>query len=230
MLLFGFLLLAVSGVAFYFMRKARSELHAMIGADTLPVSQLEMLRGASDEVGAQGGFRKGCEVVGQALPRPEGKLTAELSNADCVWFTYQVKRRYRHVHRDQHGHRRTTTRTEIVARNTSTAGYSVRDPQGMLIGVDPNGASTDRPEQVMSKFVPQRRHGPNLFGLQLPTAFDGNRTLGYEYHEWIIRPGQPLYVLGEVHDRFGPLVMGQPVQDGHFIISTRSEQQLRADR
>ncbi|MGW1676909.1 GIDE domain-containing protein [Saccharopolyspora sp. NPDC002376] len=36
-----------------------------------------------------------------------------------------------------------------------------------------------------------------------------------------------MYVLGEVHDRIGPLMIGKPEQDSHFVISTRIEDQLR---
>ncbi|MGW3473379.1 helicase, partial [Saccharopolyspora sp. NPDC000995] len=62
----GVVLLLAAAVGFYFMRRARDELHAMIGAETLPVNELELLRKASDDVGARGGFRKECEVVGAA--------------------------------------------------------------------------------------------------------------------------------------------------------------------
>ncbi|MGI8308492.1 hypothetical protein [Saccharopolyspora hattusasensis] len=75
----GVVLLVAAAIGFYFMRRARDELHAMIGAETLPVNELELLRKASDEVGARGGFRKECEVVGAAHPRPEGMLISELS-------------------------------------------------------------------------------------------------------------------------------------------------------
>ncbi len=228
--IWGVLLLVAAGGGFYFMRQARSQLHAMIGAETLPVPQLETLRKASDEVGGHGGFRKGCEVVGSAHPRPKGLLTSELSKTECVWYRYVIKRKFKETRYDGQGRRRTRRRTETVAEHVSAAGYAVQDGQGALIGVDPNGAETDQPEQVVKRFEPYEKQGPNVFGVQLPDLFDTNNTIGHQYEEWIIRPGQQLYVLGEVHDKIGPLVVGKPESDGYFIISTRSEQELRAVR
>ncbi|WP_344683950.1 E3 ubiquitin ligase family protein [Saccharopolyspora taberi] len=229
MIVIGVLLLVGAGVGFYLMRNARSELHAMIGAETLPVPQLEMLRKASDDIGARGSFRKQCEVVGAAHPRPEGVLVSELSKTECVWYRYEVKRHYEKV-RHQDGHRRKTKHQEVVAKHTSWEGYALRDDHGVLIGVDPNGTAPDRPEQVVSRFEPHRPQGLNLFGIQLPNIFDSSTTIGYEYTEWVLRPGHRLYILGEVHDKIGPLVIGKPERDGHFIISTRTEDELRKHR
>lgn len=229
MVIFGVLLLIAAVVGFFLMRNARGELHAMIGAETLPVHELETLRTASDEVAGRGRFRKQCEVVGQAHPRPEGPLVSELSKTECVWFRYEVHRRYERVHyRD--GRRNVRKGSEKVAGNTSWEGYALRDSHGALIGVDPTGAEPDQPEQVVSRFEPYRRQGPTVFGFTLPDMFDSSGTVGFEYKEWVIRPGRQLYVLGEVHDRIGPLVIGKPEQGGHFIISTRTEEQLRAHR
>ncbi|MFB9570480.1 E3 ubiquitin ligase family protein [Saccharopolyspora hordei] len=227
MVIFGIALVVAAVVGFFFMRRARDRLHAMIGTETLPVSELERLRQVSDELGARGGFRKVCEVVGAAHPSPEGPLKSELSGTECVWHRHVVKRRYEHVqYRD--GRRHVSRRTEVVAQRTSWQGYAIRDDEGTLIGVDPNGTDPDRPEQVVNRFEPYRPQGPSLFGIQLPNIFDTSSTIGYEYQEWVIRPGQRLYVLGEVHDKIGPLVIGKPEQGGHFIISTRSEEEVRA--
>lgn len=229
MIVVGLVLLVAAVVGFFFMRRTRDELHAMIGAETLPVAQLETLRKASDDVGARGAFRKQCEVVGAAHPRPEGLLNSQLSGTECVWHRHEVVRHYEHVHyRD--GRRRVNKRKETVAEHTSWEGYALRDDQNALIGVDPNGTAPDRPEQVVSRFEPHQPDGPNLFGLQLPRMFNSGGTIGYEYKEWVIRPGTRLYVLGEVHDKIGPLVIGKPEGEGHFIISTRSEQELREQR
>lgn len=230
MAIFGGLLLVAAVVGFFFMRNARSELHAMIGAETLPVNQLETLRKASDDIGGRGQFRKQCEVVGVTHPRPEGLLVSELSKTECVWHRHQVERHYERVeYRD--GRRRVHKRKEKVAENTSHQGYALRDDQGVLIGVNPNGTSPDRPEQVVNRFESSRgQQGPNVFGIQLPNFFDNSGTIGFEYTEWVLRPEQRLYILGEVHDKIGPLVIGEPEQDGHFIVSTRSEAEVRKSR
>ena len=229
MLIIGIVLIVASGVGFYFMRNAQKRLHAMIGTETLTIPQLEEARKISDELGSRGGFRKVAEVVGAAHPRPEGLLTAELSKTECVWYRYQVERQYEDVeYRD--GHRRTTKRTETVAEQTSFDGYALIDEAGRTIGVDPNGTNPDGVEQTVSRFEqPQNNPGQvELFGIKLPNFFGSNNsTIGFEYKEWVIRPGRRLYILGEVHDKIGPLVIAKP-QEGPFIISNRTEDELRA--
>jgi hypothetical protein len=228
----GVVLLVVAVGAFFYMKHTRDELHAMIGTETLSIPELERYRSASDEVGGTGSFRKTAEVVGAAHPRPEGPLTAELSKTECVWYRYRIDRHYEVIeYRDGKRHRR--KRTERVAEHTSHQGYAVIDNEGRTIGVDPNGTNPDGVEQTVSRFEPHHddRGGVDLFGIRLPALFGrSDSTIGYDYKEWVIRPGQRLYILGEVHDRIGPLVIGKPADKGHFIISTRTEEELRASR
>ncbi|GAA1244638.1 hypothetical protein GCM10009676_33110 [Prauserella halophila] len=222
----------MAGVAaFFFMQHTKKELHAMIGTETLSIPELEAERTVSDELGAKGSFRKATEVVGAAHPRPEGVLTSELGKHECVWYRYTVEREYEHVeYRD--GDRRTSRRTEKMTDHASNAGFAVIDEAGRTIGVDPSGERLDSPEQVVDRFEPAEsgRDSVELFGIKLPSFGGGNRTIGYKYKEWIVRPGQRLYILGEVHDRIGPLVIGRPSEDGYFIVSTRSEGELRRSR
>ncbi|SFQ24744.1 E3 Ubiquitin ligase [Amycolatopsis arida] len=226
----GLVLVVAGVVGFFFMRHLKSELHTMIGTETLSVPELERFRSASDEVGAKGSFRKVAEVVGAAHPGPDGPLVAELSGAECVWYRYRVDRKYEKIeYRD--GRRIRRTATEKVAEYTSWQGYAVIDDQGRTIGVDPGGNEPDRPEQTVDRFEPASgRRSVELFGIRLPGVSGGDSTIGYHYKEWLIRSGRRLYVLGEVHDRIGPLVIGKPERGGHFIISTRDEQALRAER
>nr|WP_158881607.1 E3 ubiquitin ligase family protein [Amycolatopsis anabasis] len=215
------------------MRHTKSELHAMIGTETLSIPELERLRGISDELGARGGFRKIAEVVGHAHPRPEGVITAEISKIDCVWYRYRIDREYEHVeYRD--GKRHYSKRKEKVAEHTSFEGYAILDDEGRTIGVDPNGTQPEAVEQTVHRFEPHRGGGEavDLFGIKLPNFLAGGRdsTIGFHYKEWVIRPGRPLYILGEVHDKIGPLVIGKPEEKGHFIISGRTEDELRRDR
>ena len=54
-------------------------------------------------------------------------------------------------------------------------------------------------------------------------------TIGIERKEWGIAPGQRLYVLADASDRNGRLAMMKPA-DGKFVISTRTEQELRSSK
>ncbi|WP_216210360.1 E3 ubiquitin ligase family protein [Amycolatopsis aidingensis] len=233
MWIIGVLLIGAAVAGFFFMRHTKSELHAMIGTETLTIPQLEDLRKVSDELGATGGFRRTAEVVGAAHPRPEGLLTAEISKTECVWYRYRIDRQYEHVeYRDGKRHR--SKRTEKVAEHTSHEGYALIDDAGRTIGVDPGGTAPDGTEQTVHRFEPHHGgSGPvEVFGFRLPDFVAGGNgsTIGFDYKEWVIRPGRRLYVLGEVHDRIGPLVIGKPQGGGHFIISTRTEDELREDR
>jgi hypothetical protein len=226
----GIVLLVVTLIGFFFMRNARNELQDMVAAEKLPVSELETLRGASDEVGGQGGFRKKSAVVGAAHPRPEGPLISEFSKTECVWYRYRVERDYEQIHYRGNDRQEVRKHTEKVAEHTSWEGYALRDDDGVLIGVDPNGTRPDGAEEVLNRYEPARSDLPDLFGIRLPRLFDSGGTIGYRYKEWVIRPERRLYILGEVHDKIGPLVIGKPEQGGHFIISTRSEEELRKNR
>lgn len=226
----GVLLVLAAVAGFFFMQSTKKELHAMIGTETLPIPEIEEQRAISDGLGGRGGFRKVCEVVGSAHPGPGGPLVAEVSKTECVWYRYRVDRQYEHVtYRD--GKRHTSKRTEKVTDFTSAGGYALIDQQGRTIGLDPSGKAPEGPEQTVDRFEPYRGgdQGMELFGLRLPV---GNRdsTLGYHYKEWLIRPGAQMFVLGEVHDRNGPLVIGKPSGAGHFIVSTHTEEELRASR
>ena len=205
--------------------RARRRVHAMLAAETLTVPELEQLRGISDGLGVRGGFRKVAEVVGAAAPGPQGLLRAEMSGTEAVWHAQRVQRHYEETTTDSDGDRRTTRRTETVAQNVSGPTFAlVRD--GHTVVVDHGGVLVDAAEQVVDRFEQQAGDGGFLRDL----LDHGNGTIGYQYTEWVVRPGTPLYVLGEVHDRTGPLVIGPPAdRSRHFVVSTRSEEELTDD-
>jgi hypothetical protein len=70
--------------------------------------------------------------------------------------------------------------------------------------------------------------GSQLMWLAQPVFTAGERTIGVQHEEWILRPGTRLYVLGEARDAGnGRLEMRQPAE-GDMILSTRSEQEYAA--
>ncbi|WP_024803152.1 E3 ubiquitin ligase family protein [Nocardia sp. BMG51109] len=221
----------VAGFGLYQLSRLRGKLIAMIGAEELSIPELEQFRQVSDELGARGGFRKTSEVSGAAHPHPDGPLVAELSQTECVWYRYRVDRHYEDIeHRN--GRRTSRRRSEKVAEQNSWQGFALIDGQGRTLGVDPNGTAPDGAVQTVNRFEPHRGEdsGNQLLGMlsQVLTG-GGDTTIGYEYKEWIIPLGHRLYILGEVHDRIGPLVIGKPERGGHFIISTRTEGELREE-
>lgn len=217
----GLLLIAL-GVAGYFAAHGRRKRHhAMIAAETLPIAELEDHRRTLTDLGTTGGFRKVCEVVGAAHPHPDGPLHAPQSGVECVWYRQTVVHKISESYRDSDGDWHRRERSDTVLDDTSRQGYALVDESG-IIGVDPNGVAPDRPEKIHERFEPG--DGGGRFWQR------GSESLGMTYTEWVIRPGQRLYILGEVHDRIGPLVIGKPESSSDpFIVSTRSEQELRDD-
>lgn len=225
----GLLLLVGGALCIYLAIDAQRQVHAMMAAETLSVPELEQLREISDELGAHGGFRKIAEVIGAAAPGPLGLLRAELSGAESVWHAQRVQRHYERTETDSDGDRRTTRETEIVAENFTAPPFTVvRD--GHTIVVDHGGQRLDGAEQVVDRFEQTTgRRGGGWLSTLADFVDDRNDTIGFQYTEWVLRPGTPLYVLGEVHDRTGSLVIGPPADRGqHFVVSTRSEEELTA--
>ncbi|MCP2168920.1 E3 ubiquitin ligase family protein [Goodfellowiella coeruleoviolacea] len=226
MVIWGIILI-VAGVAGFFMAHSmRRDLHALIGAETLKVAELGMFHSTAVEVSGPGGFRKVCEVIGAAEPGPNGMLVSELSKTPCVWHRHEVKRRYRHVRYDSDGRRHTSQRSEKVADLTSDQPILVRDETGAVL-VHPSGLRSDAMEQVVSRFEPHNAGGgPSIFGFRLDN-WNRDDTIGFEYKEWVVRPGVRLYVHGEASDQTGQLMFNRPQNGGPFIASTKTEEELR---
>lgn len=227
LIIVGVVGLAAGVVAFVFAQRTRRDVHAMIGAETLPIAELEDLHRTAVEIAGPGGFRRVCEVVGVGQPGPHGLLDAELSGTKCVWHRHTVQRRYKEVSYDSQGRRSTRQRTETVAELSTEQTFAVADATGAVL-VRPEGTRPDGAEKVISRFERNtgRKAGPTMFGIQLP-SFDRDDTIGYEYTEWVLRGGTRLYVHGEAADRSGELAFGKP-EGGLFLISTRTEDEIKA--
>ncbi|OLL76189.1 hypothetical protein Ae168Ps1_4595c [Pseudonocardia sp. Ae168_Ps1] len=218
MLWIGIIALLAGAGCFWAAVHTQRRVHAMMAAETLPVPRLLEEAGiAADLNGGPGRFRKVCEVVGEAAPAPVGLLRSELAGVECVWHAHRVERRFERRERDSEGRMRTSTHTETVSERVSPHGWPLlRD--GHTIGVDPGGRRPDPVELVLDRFDPADERGPR-----------GDRTLGYRNQEWVLRPGVRMYVLGEVDDRDGPLVIRAPQDTSHpFVLSTRTEDELTA--
>ncbi|MGI5230915.1 GIDE domain-containing protein [Actinoallomurus sp. CA-142502] len=161
-----------------------------------------------------------CEVKGAATPGPHGPVTAPFSGRECVWYHAKVSVRYEH-HEYRDGRRRTTTRERTVHDETCPVPFGVKDATGQIL-VRHEGASVDGAHQSVQRFEPAGQN-VNLFGLNIRVNFSDVK--GHRYEEWIVPPGQPMYVLGAAGVENRQLTMRSP--DGSpFIISTRSEEQL----
>lgn len=199
----------------------------MVGAETHTVGDLTAMRDAATQAAGPGTFRYKCEVVGATQPHPNGTLQAQMSGTECVWHRHVVTHKYWVMERDSKGRRRRRNRSEVVAQHAPEMHFGVRDDTG-VVAIDPNDSKPDAPEKVLERFEKGRkRQGRQLQigGFKLDLGSGHGNTIGYKYEEWVLRPGSHLYVLGEVVDQGGALVMTKP-DDGPYIVSTRNEQQL----
>jgi hypothetical protein len=206
----GVILLLVAVAAFFFVRSRRKRLAAIASTETVPCNAL-----VADQA---------CEVVGQAKAGPDGPLTGPASGKPCVWYRQTVTQHWEEWERDSDGDMRRQSRSNVVSDESSTELFTLRDAAGEVL-VNPEGATIDDP--VKSHDVRTDRTalpGRDMVDKVL-SVLDSRSDEEIEVEEWIIPAGETLYVRGNpVQVELG-LVMNDP-RDGHFLISTRSEQEL----
>jgi E3 Ubiquitin ligase len=227
----GAVCLVLGAVAFFVWRSQQKSLNAMLLTDTLTCGELgELSRAAADAVGA-GSFSQACEVVGVAAPGDQGVLTAPESGREVVWHRSEAIEHYWETERDSDGDERRVERTRVVASHVSQAPFVVRDATGEIV-VEVAGADVDNAPVIANTYerdLSKVEIGSGLLANIAEAFLQKDKTIGIERKEWGIAPGQRLYVLAEASDRGGRLAMVKPAE-GKFMISTRTEEELRASK
>ncbi|MEV4422098.1 GIDE domain-containing protein [Patulibacter sp. NPDC049589] len=232
MLIAGVVLLVVAVIAVFVARSERGKARKATATETLSCGDVATLSsGVAAEVGA-GSFSQRCEAVGTAAPGPDGLVDAPESQVDAVWVRTKVIHKYWVMEETRQDGKTTRTRREreeTVSENESTTAFQLTDATGSVV-IRPDGADVDRPEKVVDRF--EARSAMNQAGegflSSLLRVGNDTGTLGFQHQEWVIRPGEELYVQGEVSDRTGPLVFAKPEDKGDYLISTRSEDEIVA--
>lgn len=91
---------------------------------------------------------------------------------------------------------------DVVSDETSAAPLVLEDETGRVV-IDPAGAEIDGPEVALDRFEPAQSGGGSTvsgFGVTVHLDGDRRRSLGFQSHEELIRPGRRLYVLGEARE------------------------------
>ena len=162
------------------------------------------------------------EVVGQVRPvvRP---LVAPYTGVECVWYRSVLERE----RRDEEGR----TRWSVVSDESSVAPFWISDDSGQVL-VRPKGASVYTAERRRSEHsgAPVRHTGLSLLrtleGVSMPaSSLDRHRTT-----EWILRPDEAAYLLGEATLRedvvaveFAPCDPVSGVQRRSLLVSAGDE-------
>ncbi|WP_020573123.1 E3 ubiquitin ligase family protein [Actinopolymorpha alba] len=224
MIVAGVVALVVAAVCGYFAWRARARQHAMITTETLSAQELGALHQAAAQAAGPGAFLHKVEVTGQVQPGQSGLLKSELASVDSVWHRHVVTRKYWETRRDSKGNTRRVNRSERVAERTSDLPFVVQDATG-VVPVYPGAVQADGAQKVLDRFDRDSDGGRTniqLGGFRLSLPRSGRSgTYGYQYKEWVLRPGQRVFVLGEASDGNGELAITEP-----SIISTRSEAEL----
>jgi hypothetical protein len=226
-IVFGLVVLALAGVALAHFIRQRRKLRATQTAETLSCDDLgELARAVRDEVEGVG-FARVCEVVGEAVPHESGVLTAIESRHPCVWHRAVLTEHYWDWERDSDGDRHRRRKKRQIHAQASETTFLVDDDTG-TIAIDPRAADVDGAEKVVDRMDENIQTGSQLMWLAEAIFTAGDRTIGVQHEEWIVRPGTRLYVLGEARDAGnGRLEMRKPAE-GDMILSTRSEQEFAA--
>ncbi|GAA2774509.1 GIDE domain-containing protein [Saccharopolyspora taberi] len=229
LIVIGSLLLLLVPVGLTFVFSARRDLRAVRGAATLTGQELETRRRA-------GAFREYCAFVGKADARATGIATSHFGRTPCAWYRYQVVEHYQVREISANG-RRWVPREQVVFQHSAPGSVVLRDSYS-AVRVDLHEVDADQPTGLDQVFHlrpdDQRAAAPSAFGIQVPAPTHGGRTTGYEYREWVVRPDQQLYVLGEASNADGSIAIGKPAGNQRFLVSTQTggqlEQQGRRNR
>ncbi len=209
---FGVAMWVAAGVLLHFRRKALKKTELMRGVET----------SAARDVPAAA---PGTLVEVKGTLRCESPLKSEMAEQRCAYYLSQVIREYEETDRDADGDLKTRRRSEVVASNERFAPFVVEDESG-AVGVRGEGAEVDALE-VTNRF--ERDTGGagslTLGGLTVNLG-GGPRTIGYRYVERVLPVDSPVYVLGSVQEDGAVGAPTDEGEEGRFLISYRSEEQL----
>lgn len=223
----------------WFLRSQRNtvmtELLKIQSMDTSTVQQLQDLQGAIAQELGPGAFRDLVELKGTIQAKKP--LTSELGEEDCVYYRTLIEEESEtttyETNEEGKKEAKTSRETRKVAGNETSIQFQLEDATGKIT-VNPNDASIDA-VQVVDHYEPysgQKRIKYKGFKLDHnPHESKNHRILGYRFQEWVLRTESPIYLLGEVTDREGQLLVHKPGEPEHpFLITYKTEAELVEDK
>lgn len=216
----------VAAVVFgYLTWRTNKRVSSVERVETVPVRELKALHKAASDAAGPGHFRQQVEIVGAARPHKNGALRSKLEERECVWHRHRITRKYEETYRDSDGNRKRRKKSQVVSDFSSSTAFFVEDDTGRAV-VRPGDLVVDGAEKILDDFEPHQGGGRVRLG---PITFEGGGggTLGYQKEEWIVRAGVRLFVHGEAADENGRLAVAAPAEDGEYIISARSEAEIK---
>ncbi len=229
LLIIGILLIAAGGGLYYLRQQQLNKALDIKYYETSTAKQvIDLYNDVKDTV--EVGNYSGTIVELSGMGIANNPLTAPHSQRPVIYYEATVEREYEvtEQERDNEGNYRTVNRrsSETVSKQSEYAVFTFNDGSGATLNVDMQGANKELVQSV-DRFEAEAPAGFNL-NLSFGGANVGNsRTIGYRYKERIIPNNTKLYILGEVTDRSGELLITKPKEKGKpFIVSTKSEDEL----
>lgn len=237
-LVIGIILLLVAVGLFFSQKGSQKDLQEMQATDTSTVAQLQDTYAAiADELGSNRDYRDRVELKGTI--RCDAPLQAELSERDCVYYEVRVEREYEETETvtDSEGNseRKTKKKKDRIKDSKLSTPFSLEDDTGRIT-IFPEKARIDTIESVKryeDKASPGNGGGNLQFGglqINIGTAAERDRVLGYHYQERLLPVDIPCYVLGEITNETGELAVRAPADSASFVISHKTEAQLVGEK
>lgn len=239
-LIFGVVFIVAGAVCFYLKRSEEGTLMALSLTETYEVAKLKQL---SQEINAEigkGSFKQLVEVRGKI--ECDSPLCADISKEPCVYYKCNVRAEYEEEYFEEDP--QTKNRVRKIRKEYETLSdinrdtyFYVNDGTGK-IKINPAGAeidcikSVDRFEPATS-FSGSRLSIGDFFldlGNDFLRSYERRRILGYHITEELFSLNKNVFVLGEISDSMGELMIGRSTEkNGRFIITNKSEDELRRE-
>jgi hypothetical protein len=157
-------------------------------------------------------------LTGVASAGPGGPLVSTINQVACVWHRHTVHRRRIYYRVTAGGVSQRGSIPRRVAHAASTESFRLGE-----VEVRPVGMRVHRPLACAPRILPALATEP----FPEADALMGRPPYLYRHREWVLRPGVPLFVLGQVRTVGSRVALRRPSRGPH-IISTWSVQRLRA--
>jgi hypothetical protein len=227
------IILGIIGVIFWISRgKKAGKLNVLEINETSKTNEIIENYKSMVETHGPGTFSIYAELKGKAVAdTPE---ISEFAKKECTYYRSVVTREYEQLETKQDSNGHTTKnwvrKTETVSSHTNTSpDFAIEDETGKIL-VDPTGAELYT-IKTFSKF--EEGKDPKGGGLNISiggfniSSGASIRTIGFKYEEYSIPLNTDLYVIGDINDRAGRLMVSKPKdKKSPFIVSTKSEDEL----
>jgi len=231
--LIGGIILEIIGVIFWILRgKKAGKLNVLEINETSKANEIIENYNGMVESHGPGSFSIYAELKGKAVA--ETPEISEFAKKECSYYRSVVTREYEQLETktDSNGHstKKWVRKTETVSSHTNTSpDFAIKDETGNIL-VDSTGAELHT-IKTFSKF--EEGKDPKGGGLNISiggfniSSGSNVRTIGFKYEEYSIPLNTDLYVIGDVNDRSGRLMVSKPKDKKlPFIVSTKSEDEL----